>query len=306
VTAPPLSVAVVIPCHNGASYLADALASVRAQSRPVREVIVVDDASADRSPRIAEEQGARCIRLERGVGAAAARNVGVRAAAGADVVAFLDADDLWEPHHTATLAPLLERAPDAALAFARMRRFGAATGTLARPGGDGVPFDARSLLLGWNFVPQSGALVRRDAFLAVGGYHEDPARWFVEDYALWLRLAERHPFVASPEVTLLYRTHPGQSSRDVARMVDGEWAVRDRHLGAIAATDPPRAAAVRRQLLRVWRAELRQAWRRRDRPLFTARLAAAPWVPDAAATARRWTAAARVAGRWWLERERQR
>lgn len=295
-----LSIAAIIPCRNAAAFVGAAIASARAQSRPVDEVVVVDDASTDGSPEVAEAAGARCVRLGVRSGPAAARNAGVRAT-GADVLAFLDADDLWEPLHVATLSGLLSAAPTAAVAFGRMRRFGAAGGeALVRPGGDGRPFDARDALLRWNFVPQSGAAVRRAAFWEVGGYPEAEARWFVEDYALWLALAERSPFVASPAVTSLHRVHGEQASRDVARMVAREWAVRESHAATVVAADPGRGALVRQALARVWRDELRQAWRRRDAALFAARLAVAPALPGAAATARRWQLAVRLLGGAWL------
>lgn len=296
--AAPLSVTAVIPCHNGARHLAHTLAAVRAQLRPVRETIVVDDGSTDGSPELAEAGGARCIRRAVAGGAAAARNVGV-AAARSDLVAFVDQDDLWTPDHLATLVPLLEDR-QAAVAYGQMQAFEGSTLRLVRPGGDGVPFDPTLALLAWNFVPHSGAVVRRDAFEAVGGYDEGPEFRYAEDYALWLRLAERYRFVGSSRVTTLYRVHAGQLSGDVARMVAGEWTVRARHARHAAAADPARGALVRERLLAVWQAELRQAWRQRNTALFTARLAAAPQVPHSAATLRRWTRAARLLGALWL------
>ena len=296
--AQPLSVTAVIPCHNGARHLAQTLASIQAQQRPVRETIVVDDGSSDGSPELAEARGARCIRQAVAAGAATARNVGV-AAARTDLVAFLDQDDLWTPDHLATLVPLLEDS-GAAVAYGQMQAFEGSTQRLVRPGGDGVPFDPTLQLLAWNFVPQSGAVVRRDAFQAVGGYDEEPEFRYAEDYALWLRLAERYRFVGSSRVTTLYRVHEGQRSGDVRAMVEGEWAVRARHARRAAEADPARGALTRRRLLAAWRAELRQAWRERNTALFAARLAAAPQVPHSGATHRRWALAARLLGALWL------
>ncbi|HRF06865.1 glycosyltransferase family A protein [Accumulibacter sp.] len=88
-------VSVIVPCYNAAAYLPQALASLLAQRPAVWEVIVIDDGSSDDSAAIAAGFGApvRCHRQEN-QGIAAARNQGLRLAAG-DWIAFLDADDLW-------------------------------------------------------------------------------------------------------------------------------------------------------------------------------------------------------------------
>ncbi len=90
-------VSVIIPCRNGAAFLREALDSVLAQTQPPREVIVVDDGSADGSGAIAESYGppVRVLRQEN-LGPSAARNRGIEQARG-DWLAFLDADDVWEP-----------------------------------------------------------------------------------------------------------------------------------------------------------------------------------------------------------------
>jgi glycosyltransferase involved in cell wall biosynthesis len=94
-TASP-TVAVVIPVHNGARYLAAAIDSVLGQrDGPAVSVIVVDDGSTDDSAALAASYGppVRLIRQNR-AGASAARNRGI-SAGDAELLAFLDADDLW-------------------------------------------------------------------------------------------------------------------------------------------------------------------------------------------------------------------
>lgn len=91
------SVSVVIPVRNGAAYLAEAVESVRAQTHPVLEIIIVDDGSTDDTPAAIAALGGdiRSVRQAAG-GAGAARNRGADLACG-DWLAFLDADDLWAP-----------------------------------------------------------------------------------------------------------------------------------------------------------------------------------------------------------------
>lgn len=90
------TISLIIPVFNAARYLADAIESVRAQSRRVDEIIVVDDASTDNSAEIAERLGNDIIvvRSKQNGGPAAARNIGIERASGS-ILAFLDADDLW-------------------------------------------------------------------------------------------------------------------------------------------------------------------------------------------------------------------
>ena len=88
---PPLSVTVIIPCRNAAGTVAAAVRTAMDQTLPPLEVIVVDDASQDRSADIASAAGARVIRCDGRHNAGGARNRGIAAASG-NVLAFLDAD----------------------------------------------------------------------------------------------------------------------------------------------------------------------------------------------------------------------
>jgi glycosyltransferase involved in cell wall biosynthesis len=190
------SVSVVIPSYNAATYLPQALASIRTQLRAPDEIVVVDDGSTDDSPELARRAGARVLRTPTNGGPAAARNLGIREARG-DVVAFLDADDLWEPTHLAVLLQLLERHPSAVLAFSRERRIGGWEGEHPRVLPENEAVDAFWPLLRKNFIPQMGVVARRDALSAVGGY--DESMRYAEDYDLWLRLALRFPFLCTRE-----------------------------------------------------------------------------------------------------------
>jgi len=91
------AVTAVVPCHNAAPFIADTIQSILGQTRAVDEIVVVDDGSSDGSAAIAESFGepVRVIR-QPNRGECAARNRGVQEARG-DIIAFLDADDLWHP-----------------------------------------------------------------------------------------------------------------------------------------------------------------------------------------------------------------
>lgn len=119
----PDAVSVVIPVHNGALYLKEALESVLSQRPPPFEVIVVDDNSDDDSAAVAQSLGqAVTVMASESRGAAAARNSGVRAARG-PLLAFLDADDRWTTGALAHLQNALSSQPGASIAYGRAREF---------------------------------------------------------------------------------------------------------------------------------------------------------------------------------------
>ncbi|HUQ82055.1 MAG TPA: glycosyltransferase [Gemmatimonadaceae bacterium] len=102
---------VVVPCHNAVRYLPDALASIRDQSLSPDEVILIDDGSTDDSHLVAERFAplVRCVRQEnRGI--SEARNRGIALATG-DIIAFLDADDLWTDGSLSARAAVLAADP---------------------------------------------------------------------------------------------------------------------------------------------------------------------------------------------------
>jgi len=117
-------VSVIIPTHNYGRFLAETIESVLAQTLPPHEVIVVDDASTDDTPAVAALFGRRIIyhrQTNRGV--SAARNLGIDRATG-DWLAFLDADDLWEPEKLEAVAPVCRSEPRPAIVFTDYRTFG--------------------------------------------------------------------------------------------------------------------------------------------------------------------------------------
>jgi glycosyltransferase involved in cell wall biosynthesis len=90
-------VTAVIPVYNGAALIRRSIESVLAQTRPADELIVVDDGSTDETSSIVRSYGASVRYVhQRNSGVAAARNKGVEQAT-SEWIAFLDADDYWEP-----------------------------------------------------------------------------------------------------------------------------------------------------------------------------------------------------------------
>ena len=161
-----LRVSLVMPVRDGARYLGEALASIAAQSRPVEELLVVDDGSVDDSATIAERAGATVLR-QAGAGAGAARNRGIEAATG-DVVVFADADDLLLPNKIEAQAAVLEADPDVDVVVARHV-------LLVEPGAEDLVPRVRDPFFGdlGGVEPLGTSMVRREVFDRVGLIAED-------------------------------------------------------------------------------------------------------------------------------------
>ena len=111
-------VSVVVPLRNMADTIGACLASIRSQTRPAAEIIVVDDGSTDGGaslPSVVADSRVRRLRLE-GRGAGAARNAGARQAV-SDWVAFLDADDEWKETFLEEACRAARRFPEAIAVF---------------------------------------------------------------------------------------------------------------------------------------------------------------------------------------------
>jgi glycosyltransferase involved in cell wall biosynthesis len=209
------AVAVICPAWNAAATLAETLASVRAQTRPVDALVVVDDGSTDETAAIARRFGAGVLRRQRG-GPAAALNAGV-AACTAPLLAFIDADDLWPADKLAVQTRALET-HDAV--FGRVSFF---------PCPSMTPAEAARYVLPPAPMPAwlSGAmLIRRAALDAAGPFDPAMGRGFFID---WCDRARRRGLSCAmpPDIVLHRRIRPGSHShRSAARDADYVAAAR--------------------------------------------------------------------------------
>lgn len=118
-----MRISVIIPAHNSERYIGAAIESVISQSRPVDEIVVVDDGSVDRTEKIVRSfDDAVLYQRQPNRGAGAARNAGIEAATG-EVLAFLDSDDLWTVHKTRLQMGVLEKATDVDIVFGYVSQF---------------------------------------------------------------------------------------------------------------------------------------------------------------------------------------
>jgi glycosyltransferase involved in cell wall biosynthesis len=214
----PSTVTVIIPVYNGERFIRRAVDSVLKQTYPLSQVIVIDDGSKDSTREIvADEYGesVTLIRQQNG-GPAKARNAGLRVATG-EFVAFLDADDCWEPEKIASQIRVLKTCADAVGNYTGLRMMTDEGVHLS----DVKPTDPATLwpTLRWcnPGVPPSSVLLRRSALDKLGSGF-DERQLGSEDWNLWFRLVAEGSFCVCPEPLTDYRSSSGGLSGDAHHM----------------------------------------------------------------------------------------
>jgi glycosyltransferase involved in cell wall biosynthesis len=255
-------VTVVIPLHNGVRYLAQAVASVRAQTFERWEAVLVDDASTDGTRALACELAAgdpariRVLALERNVGVAGARAAAIATATAADLVALLDQDDVLGADFLSRCVALYDErtAGGRRVAIVACNPWivderGRRGGTFAERYGwtDTVDYDA---MIQRNCIC-ARALFSREAYERAGGFATETQP--CDDYDLWLRMLELgYEVVATRESLASYRLHAAATSRDVGRMAETIVRVQGRALARGRVT--PRQRRALRERMRHHRA----------------------------------------------------
>lgn len=199
---------VAIPAYNAERTIAATLDSVAAQTFSDWEIVVTDDGSRDETAALVERWKAQhprfalCLVRQENKGIGAARNGCIRAARGT-YVAFLDADDEWLPQKLEVVAARL-RAGHPLQVLCHDQWCVSSDGCKrARCG----PYTShRALLFRGNCLFTSATTVRRDTLVATGGFSEDLDYNGVEDWELWIRLADSGArFEYLPEPLGVYR-----------------------------------------------------------------------------------------------------
>lgn len=204
------TVSVIIPCYNGARFLAEAIESLLAQAWPADEIIVIDDGSTDDFRAIVARYPAVRSVSQANQGVAAARDAGWRLSRG-EYLIFFDQDDRLLPNAIQVGVEALDQHPDCAFV----------TGLCQLIDADGQPqpadFSARTAvnyltLLHGDCIPTPAPVMfRRSALEAVDGFNLS-LRQACDDYDLYLRLTQRFPAHAHNQVIADYRLHGNNQS----------------------------------------------------------------------------------------------
>lgn len=227
-------ISVIIPAYNAAHFIADAIESALAQTRRPDEIVVVDDGSTDDTARVVARYAMHGVRYiyQQNRGPGAARNRGIRETSG-ELIAFLDADDLWLPAKTEVQEAYLAAHPTVALVSCdrwtwkvekgrqSIERFGPPRGRNAR----------REVMVRNIVGNPSQVMARREAVLSAGCF-DTTMRW-AEEWDLWTRIAARADIGFVHQPLCVYRWHSGGLAHEnMWRRLAGQQAVAFRAIGA--------------------------------------------------------------------------
>ncbi len=199
------TVSIIVPCYKYANYLKECIDSIRAQTYPIHEIIVVSDGSPDNTEEVCKELGVTCLVKENG-GLSSARNYGIERCTG-EYVMCLDADDKLVPGAIEEHVKLLT--DDMAIAQCALMEFGERHVI-------NVPNPQTSLerIMQSNTI-YCNALFPRKAWVEVGGFDEaETMRLGYEDWECWIRMLDKgYHIVSSDFIALRYRVHEGQMTQ---------------------------------------------------------------------------------------------
>jgi hypothetical protein len=204
-------VSVVVPTRDRAHFLDDALKSVMRATDRVSpscstEVIVVDDWSTDSTEEVAARYPIRFVK-NRGSGVAAARNTGISTARGR-LIAFLDDDDIWLPHHLQVHLDKRREFPGVGITYSQ----GMLANEALKP--ISIPYPKSPLPNGWiqryafsaALQQFNTMLIERELFQRVNCF--DETLEVGEDLDMIQKLAPCTEFAGIEDVTTLWRQHP--------------------------------------------------------------------------------------------------
>lgn len=209
-------VSVIIPAYNAMQFLPETLDSLFKQTFSDYEVIIVNDGSSDGIEQWATQITDLRVKLvsQENQGLAGARNTGLLHAQG-EYIAFLDADDLWQPTKLEKQVQVLEDNPEVGLVYTWLDLVDAEGKVRGKVRKNYLEGDVWEKLIEHNIVEcGSVAMVRRCCYQAVGFFDQNLPSSYAEDWDMWLRIASHYPFKVVKEPLVYYRAHPNNLSKN--------------------------------------------------------------------------------------------
>ena len=211
-------VSIIVPFYSQGAYIAETVESVRRQTYPNIELIIVDDGSAEVHAKMLAQIDGLVVHRISNSGPPAARNFGFQKSSG-EYIVFLDADDVLPSESIEKNLKALLSNPAAALAFGAVEVIDSQGHTLIK---NRVCLPRRNyflMLLETNPIWSPGAaMVRRAAFEQAEGFR-DMRQFQADDYEFYLQLARIGDFCQHDECVLRYRRHDTNMSNDRSRLL---------------------------------------------------------------------------------------
>jgi glycosyltransferase involved in cell wall biosynthesis len=208
------NVSVIIPCHNGAAFLAEAIESALSQTIPALEVIVIDDGSTDATADVVACYPQVQYVYQQQQGVSVARNLGLKLSQG-EYIVFLDHDDRLMPEALEIGLEAFCLHPNSGFVFGTCKNINA-NGTPVQASNRSVlerPYELPiypSILKGNSIHPPARHLIHRSVFEQIGGF--DTSLVVAEDYDLYLRMAAAFPGYCHNQPIVEYREHQASAS----------------------------------------------------------------------------------------------
>ena len=223
------NVSIVIPTYNQANMLKLALESVRAQTEPDWEAVIVNNFSEDHTREVVkafDDPRFRLIDFRNHGVIGASRNIGIKESR-SEWVAFLDSDDIWSPDK---LEKCLAVADGADMLSHRESTVQDGVTLRVSPHLDAADTTYRRLLFSGNCFSTTAVMVRRDWLIEMDGFTEDPQLVTCEDYDLWLRLMAAKVRVRFINADLsIYRLHETNASAAILLHMQAGLNTVERH-----------------------------------------------------------------------------
>jgi len=198
-------IAVVLPVFNGEKYIAEAVASVLAQTFRDFELAIVDDGSTDGTGEILSgirDPRMRVVRFPENRGLVEALNAGIRETE-SELIARMDADDISQPRRFERQVAFLDAHPEVGICGGWMRKFGDDASLTSPPGGHE---EIRAALFFCFGMAHPTVMMRRAVLDGHGLLYKDEFR-YAEDLDLFIRAAEATRAANLREVLLMNRAH---------------------------------------------------------------------------------------------------
>jgi teichuronic acid biosynthesis glycosyltransferase TuaG len=230
-------VSVIMPAYRAGKTIARALSSIAAQTLPPREVVVVDDGSEDNTTQIAQSVDMRGISLklfrQENQGPGAARNRALAEAEG-EWVAFLDADDEWQPEKLERSMAIIANDPGLILvAHDYVERRGDKSETVACSARFNAAKEPFVELYKRGYIDTCSVVTERAEVMAAGGF--DASLPVGQDFDLILKILARSGarFTVFPEVLVSYFIIPGSVTSNTWKRLRCQLRILDRHAPAL-------------------------------------------------------------------------